>query len=61
MRLDSGRPIELDVYLPELQLAFEYQGEQHYKPLHWVSDLTAQQKRDYEKQEACKKVKCHIW
>lgn len=27
---DTGKPIELDLYIPSLSLAFEYQGEQHY-------------------------------
>lgn len=26
----SGRSMELDVYIPSLKLAFEYQGEQHF-------------------------------
>src|SRR5688572_8602412 len=52
----TGKHIELDVYVSGLNLAFEYQGEQHYQAKHWVSDLVSQQQRDSEKQIACKKV-----
>jgi hypothetical protein len=38
-------------------LAVEYQGEQHYKPVHWTGiDFEAQQRRDAEKRKACKEV-----
>lgn len=29
---DTGKNIELDIYLPSLALAFEYQGEYHFFP-----------------------------
>lgn len=29
--LESKKPMELDIYLPSLKLAFEYQGEQHFR------------------------------
>lgn len=55
---DTGRPLELDGFCPELGLAFEYQGAQHYKYVpHFhpggVSDLLAQQRRDLWKREMC--------
>jgi hypothetical protein len=32
LRMEGYKPLELDVYISSLALAFEYQGEQHYKP-----------------------------
>lgn len=54
--LATGKFVQLDVHIPELQLAFEYQGEQHYKPMYWVESLSILQKRDNEKRESCIKV-----
>jgi len=49
--------MELDVWIEALQLAVEYQGEQHYKPIYWkTNDLPQQQRRDQEKRIACKQV-----
>ena len=48
--------MELDIYLPELQIAFEYQGEQHYFPSYWNSNPNFQKKKDEEKYLACKQV-----
>jgi hypothetical protein len=58
--LESNHPMELDIWLPDKMLAFEYQGEQHFAPF-WkgVVDLKprqtleATQRRDQEKREAC--------
>lgn len=53
----SGFKMELDVYVESLKLAFEYQGEQHYRPLYWMdTKFEEQQKRDEEKRVACKQV-----
>ena len=56
MFYSSGAPMELDVYIPELHLALEYQGQQHYQPTYWRTDFVAQKHRDKEKQDACKRV-----
>lgn len=30
MEFNSQRNVELDIYIPSLRIAFEYQGEQHF-------------------------------
>ena len=53
----TGTNMELDVYIDQLKLAFEYQGEQHYRPIYGMGgDFEQQQIRDAEKQRACKQV-----
>ena len=53
----SQKPMELDGFNEELGLAFEYQGEQHYKTTFDKRDgvLSAQKKRDAEKAKLCRK------
>ncbi|OLQ00876.1 hypothetical protein AK812_SmicGene16410 [Symbiodinium microadriaticum] len=51
--------LQLDGYCPELFLAFEYQGEQHYDPANYFhfgdsASFHAQQGRDARKVELCK-------
>jgi hypothetical protein len=41
--------MELDIYLPTEQLAFEYQGEQHYHDLYSTVYLWIQKENDSEK------------
>jgi hypothetical protein len=48
----SNAKMELDIFIPELKLAFEYQGEQHYFAIEgWISEENVNkiQKRDQEK------------
>lgn len=48
--------LEIDIYIPELKLGFEYNGIQHYKPVeHWGGEesLKKQQARDKRKQQLC--------
>ena len=55
----TGMNMELDIWLPELNLAFEYQGEQHFHEFHRghhrssEDDLEKLKLRDFEKREAC--------
>lgn len=59
----TGRPLELDRYYPQLNIAFEYNGEQHYKlALNFTKNtetaqnrLFSQQYRDNVKKEICLK------
>ena len=48
--------LELDVYLPELGLAFEYQGQQHFHPIRAWGGEEAQQK--VRERDACKARTC---
>ena len=56
----TNREMELDIWIPELKLAFEYQGEWHFIE-HWSvgsgstrGSLTDTQFRDEEKRVACR-------
>lgn len=55
----SGMPMQIDVFVPELRLAFEYQGQQHSQMIgffHWnKDDFLAQLDRDQEKRECFEK------
>lgn len=48
--------MEIDVYVPKLKLGFEYQGNQHFKPIDFFGGeetFIAQVKRDKLKKEIC--------
>ncbi|MDC0556926.1 zinc-ribbon domain-containing protein [Candidatus Poseidoniaceae archaeon] len=55
----SGWRMELDIWLPRIQLALEYQGQQHYDSSYWhesTDRFESQQKRDEEKRIECGKI-----
>ena len=43
----------MDIFLPNEQLAFEYQGEQHYHDKYSIGSRWQQRQRDKEKKEIC--------
>jgi len=47
--------IELDIWIPELNIAFEYHGHQHFRDA-FNKDLVEQRKRDQLRREQCSKV-----
>lgn len=50
---------EIDIWLPEYRLGFEYQGEQHYKEVkHWHGEngFAEQKRRDKAKKQLFKKL-----
>src|SRR5690348_1608297 len=49
----TDRAVQLDVYLPNKQLSFEYQGEQHYFDVYALGSKWNQQQRDEEKRILC--------
>ena len=54
---NTGYNLELDGYCEELKLAFEYDGEFHYKEMDWIDDrnrLEKVQQKDRLKDSLCK-------
>jgi hypothetical protein len=46
--------MELDIFIPTLSIAFEYQGIFHYKQNLVIGSAEAVKRRDQEKRIACK-------
>lgn len=46
---------ELDIYIPELKIAIEWNGVVHYQPIYGEEKLEKIQHRDYQKQLLCQK------
>jgi len=51
---DNGRSMQLDIFIPELCLAFEYQGKHHYYNLYFIAPVSHYMKMDEQKRVACK-------
>lgn len=49
--------MELDIFIPSLNLAFEYQGEQHFHETNHATSLEQIQMHDKEKRNACEQAK----
>jgi len=49
----SGKPMQLDIFVPSLQLAFEYQGGQHFERREIFQPQMKAVAFDEEKLEAC--------
>ena len=60
LRFDgSNKKMELDIWVPSLALAVEYQGHQHYEPAeYWGGEeaFKKTKKRDKEKRKQCKEL-----
>lgn len=54
LRNEIERKVELDVYLPDENLAFEYQGQQHYSDIYALGHRWYQKQKDEEKRRICK-------
>ena len=59
----NERMLYFDFYLPKYNLAIEFQGEQHYKPIKYWGGEEGFQRRlvnDNDKREWCKKQNIHL-
>jgi hypothetical protein len=49
-------PLELDIYVPSLALAFEYQGTQHYHDNGIIGEYKSLENRDQVKLAKCQEL-----
>lgn len=55
----SGAKFEIDIYVPSIKVGFEYQGQQHYRPVDYFGgekQFIKQKQRDEEKRKICKEL-----
>ena len=57
---ESGSGIQFDVFVPRLQVAFEYQGEHHFRDIPAFGTLELFQSRDKEKAKLCENFGIHL-
>ena len=53
----------LDIYMPQINVAIEFQGEQHFEPIEFFGGEESYNntvERDRKKQKLCKKNKCEL-
>jgi hypothetical protein len=56
-------PQRLDIYFPDLNIAVEYQGVQHFKPIEYYGGIEGYKRtieRDNRKRYLCKRHKCQL-
>jgi len=53
LKFSSGFPMIFDIFVPTLNLVFEYQGQQHYHNIQYFGDSIEFQVRDTVRREAC--------
>jgi len=56
-------PQHLDIYFPNMRVAVEFQGEQHFRPVALFggkASFAAQQERDERKRQACARNRCAL-
>jgi hypothetical protein len=46
--MTSGRPIQLDIWIPSLNLGMEYQGGQHYVDVGLLGEEALEQRQAYK-------------
>ena len=52
----TGEDMQIDILIQDLNLAFEFQGVQHFKDFNIFGDRPDSKERDEEKMQACKNL-----
>jgi len=56
LKFETGSPICLDIFVPSLNLAFEYHGYQHYHHHKIFGEVKSRKERDNERHKACTSI-----